>query len=131
MTENLLHYSITEKIIQSFFTVNKNLPYGLPADAYGNALAIEFEQNNLKAEKDYSIELKYRKIKIGILRTDFLVDKKVLVKVVSVDSITKRILDDSKLMLKCSDHEVCMVLNSLGDNDYKRIIFTNDYKKNK
>ena len=131
MTEKLLHSSVTEKIIQSFFTVNKNLQYGLPADAYGNALVIEFEQNNLKVEKDCSVELKYRKIKIGVLRADFLVDKKVLVRVVSVDKINKRIEDDSKLLLRNSEYEVCMVLNSLGDNDYKRIIFTNDYKKNK
>jgi len=131
MTEKLIHKNITEKILQSFFAVNKTLPHGLTADVYGNALAIEFEHNHLTVVRNYAIELKYRNEKIGSLQADFLIDKKVLVKVVSADSINKSIMDDTKLLLRTSRHEVCMILNSLGDNEYKRIIFTNDYKGKK
>ena len=52
-----------------------------------------------------------------------------LVKVVSVDSISKQIEDDAKLLLKFSKFEVCIILNKFGDNEFKRVIFTNDYKK--
>ena len=131
MTEKLIHKNITEKILQSFFAVNKTLPHGLLADIYGNALAIEFEHNNLAVTRNYAIELKYRDVKIGSLHADFLVDNKVLVKVVSADSINKSIVEDTKLLLRTSGHEVCMILNSLGDNEYKRIIFSNEYKRRK
>jgi GxxExxY protein len=131
MTEKLIHKNITEKILQSFFAVNKTLPYGLLADIYGNALAIEFEHNNLTVIRNYAIELKYRNEKIGSLHADFLIDDKVLVKVVSTDSINKSIVEDTKLLLRTSGHEVCMILNSLGDNEYKRIIFSNEYKRKK
>ena len=131
MTEKLIHKNITEKILQSFFAVNKILPYGLLADIYGNALAIEFEHNNLTVTRNYAIELKYRDVKIGSLHADFLVDNKVLVKVVSTDSINKSIVEDTKLLLRTSGYEVCMILNSLGDNEYKRIIFSNEYKRRK
>ena len=129
MTEKLIHKNITEKILQSFFAVNKTVPQGLPADIYGNALAIEFAYNNLTTNRNYAIELKYRNEKIGNLHIDFLVDNKVLVNIVSCDSINKSIIEDTKLLLRTSGCEVCMVLNSSGDNDYKRVIFSNEYKK--
>ena len=131
MTEKLIHKNITEKILQSFFAVNKTLPYGLSADIYGNALAIEFNQNNLTVTRNYEIELKYRNEKIGSLHVDFLIDKKVLVKVVSEENIIKAIVDDTKLLLRTSGYEICMILSSSGDNEYKRIIFSNEYKNKK
>ena len=102
MTEKLIHNNITEKILQSFFAVNKTLPYGLYADIYGNALAIEFEYNELSVKRNYSIDLKYRNVEIGSLQTDFLINDTVLVKVVRSDSINKSIVDETKLLLKIS-----------------------------
>ena len=131
MTEKLIHNNITEKILQSFFAVNKTLPYGLYADIYGNALAIEFEYNELSVKRNYSIDLKYRNVEIGSLQTDFLINDTVLVKVVRSDSINKSIVEDTKLLLKSSGYEVCMILNTMGDNEYKRIIFSNEYKREK
>lgn len=130
MTEKLLHSTITEKIIQSFFIAIRVLPDGHSTDFYKNVLAIEFEHNNLTVIKKHSIELKYRTIKIGELKADFLINGKVLVMVVSVDSINKDIETSSKLLLRNSEYEICMVLNFKEDGDYKRFYLSNDYKKN-
>lgn len=67
MTDKLLHSNITDKILQSFFVIVKTLPNGLSTDIYRNALAVEFEVNNLTVIRDYSIELLYRETKIGEL----------------------------------------------------------------
>ena|SRR3990172_5959821 len=128
MAEKLIHSIITEKIIQSFFIVTKTLPNGLSSDFYRNALAIEFEQNNLTVIKNHSIELKYRAVKIGELKADFLINENVLVMVVNVESINKSIEESSKLLLRNSEYEICMVLNFSGESEYKRLIFSNDYK---
>ena len=128
MAEKLIHSTITEKIIQSFFIVTKTLPNGLSSDFYRNALAIEFEQNNLTVIKNHSIELKYRAVKIGELKADFLINENVLVMVVNVESINKSIEESSKLLLRNSEYEICMVLNFSGESEYKRLIFSNDYK---
>jgi GxxExxY protein len=128
MAEKLIHSTITEKIIQSFFIVTKTLPNGLSTDFYRNALAIEFEQNNLTVIKNHSIELKYRAVKIGELKADFLINEIVLVTVVNVESINKSIEESSKLLLRNSEYEICMVLNFSGESEYKRLIFSNDYK---
>ena len=65
------------------------------------------------------------------MQADFLIEEKVLVKVVSTESIDKGIIEDIKLLLQTSGYEICMILNSLGDNEYKRIIFSNEYKRKK
>ena len=128
MAEKLIHSTITEKIIQSFFIVTKTLPNGLSSDFYRNALAIEFEQNNLTVIKNHSIELKYRAVKIGELKADFLINENVLITVVNAESINKSIEESSKLLLRNSEYEICMVLNFSGESEYKRLIFSNDYK---
>ena len=129
MADKLLHANFTEKIIEGFFIVNNSLPNGISTDVYRKALAIEFEQINLNVIIDYSIEIEYRNIKIGELKADFLINENVLVKVVNVDLISKQIEEEAKLLLRYSKFEVCIILNKFGDNEFKRVIFTNDYKK--
>jgi len=129
MADKLLHSNVKEKIIKCFFVVNKNLPNRISTDFYRKALAIEFEQDNLNVKSDYPIEIKYRSIKIGELKSDFLINDKVLVKVVSEDTISKQTGEEAKLLLKLGRFEVCIILNKFGDNEFRRIIFTNDYKK--
>jgi GxxExxY protein len=131
MAEKLIHKNITQKILQSFFAVNKALPNGLSAEFYGNALEIEFKLNKLNIERNYSVELIYRNKLIGSLIVDFLIEQKVLVKIVSSSNINKDMVNDAMLLLRESGCEICMILNSFGDNDYKRVIFSNEYKTKK
>ena len=127
----ILHADITEKIIQSFFEVNKVFTYPLPTDFFRNALAIEFEHNGLKTVKNYSIEVKYRDKSIGNLSADFLINNKVLVLVVCTENIDRQMETDAKLLLRNSKYEVLLILNNFGDREFKRFIFTNDYKSKK
>jgi GxxExxY protein len=129
METKLLHSEITEKILHCFFTVNKNLTRGLSTSIYINALTIEFEYSDLIVKKNYSIELEYRNKKVGELNADFLINEKVIVLVVGLIQINKETEDYAKLLMKDNTYEVCIVLNQSGDTDYKRIIFTNNYKK--
>ena len=131
METKLLHAEITEKIINCFFTVNKTLPYGLSTEIYRNALTIEFEYNSLNVERNYSIELKYRNKKISVFNADFLINDKVLVLVICIEKIDRQTEEYSKLLMRESKYEVCIVINTFGDTEYKRYIFTNNYKKNK
>ncbi|MBU0728102.1 GxxExxY protein [Patescibacteria group bacterium] len=129
MKSKLLHGDITEKIISSFFSVNKALINGLSTDIYRNALFIEFEHKELVVERDYSIALQYRYKSIGELTADFLVNGQVLVQVVCAEIFDKLIEEYAKLLLKKSQYEVCIVLNIYGDTEYKRFLLTNDFKR--
>ena len=130
MVENLLHSEITERILKCYFSVNRLIPSGLPADFYGNALTIEFERNGLKAVRNHPVEVKFRGEGIGCLVADFLVEGKVLVKVIGKDSVDKEAEDSTRLLLRFSEFEVGMILNSSGDFDFKRLILSNEFKKN-
>ncbi len=126
--EKLLHSEITDKILFSFFTVSKELPKELN-DFFKNAIELEFEHNGLQVVKDKLIEFKYRNQKIGETTCDFLINDMVLVKLICESAISNQIEEESKLLLKNSRFEICLILNTFGDHDFKRIIWTNDFKK--
>ena len=129
MTEKLLHSEITETILASYYQLNKVLPYGLPTDIYRNALAVEFEHNNLSIERNVTIEVRHRNKPIGNLIADFIINQKVMVLLFNVEMLKKQSEEEAKHFLRYSNYEVCIILNPKGDNEYKRIFFTNDFKK--
>lgn len=129
MAEKLLHSEITEIIIASYFNLNKAMQYGLPTEIYRNALAVEFENNNLTIDRNVSIEVKYRNKPIGNLVADFIINQKVMVLLFNVEMINRQYEEEAKHFLRYSQYEVCIMLNRKGDSEYKRILFTNDFKK--
>ena len=131
MAEKLLHSKLTEKIIQSFYAVNVSFRDSISTDTYGKALSIEFEFVGLKFIKNYSVELKYRDKPVGQLSVDFLVEDKVMVKIVEVPKIDSQIQEQVMFLLRKSRYEVCIVLNLAGDREFKRFVFTNNFKKEK
>ena len=129
MKEKLLHEKITDKILFSFFSVNKVIERGIETDFYRNALAVEFKHNNLNFQRNFPVQLEYRGEKIGELFAEFLIEKKVIVKVVDQETIDKNSEQDARQLLKNSEIEICMVLNASGENDFKRVFLSNEYKK--
>jgi GxxExxY protein len=127
--QKILYAPISEKILQCFFAAYNVLPFGLPVDFYSKGLAFEFDEINLEHQKDFAIPVKYKGNAVGQLNADFVVENKIVVRVVSCENIDKKILDEAKLLLRLSDLEVCLILNFGDEGEYKRIIFTNDIKK--
>ena len=129
MNEKLLHEEITDKILFSFFSVNKAIERGIETDFYRNALAVEFKHNNLTFQRNFTVQLEYRGEKIGELFAEFLIEKKVMVKVVDQETIDRKAEQDARQLLKNSEIEICRVLNAAGENDFKRVFLSNEYKK--
>lgn len=127
--EKPLHSEITGKILQGFFNVYKSLPNGLSVEIYQRALAIEFEQLGLSVTVNKEIKIWYKEREVGILKADVLVNDLVVVKVINSNKIEPEDEQKSKNLLRLSEYEVCLLLNFGGDSEYKRIIFTNDFKK--
>ena len=129
MNEKLIHPDITDKILFSFFSVNKALERGLETDFYRNALALEFKHNSLTFQRNVPVELTYRGEKIGELLAEFVIEGKVLVVVIGKETVDKSAEQAAGLILKNSELEVCLVLNAAGDNDFKRVFISNEHKK--
>lgn len=76
---------LTRKIIACAIEVHKRLGPGLLEKLYKEALIIEFELNNLKAEKNVQIPVEYKGKPIGDYYIDLLVDDKVILELKSVE----------------------------------------------
>ena len=60
-----LHKGLTKKIIRCFYNVYDELGYGFLESVYENALMIEFDKNNFKAENQKAIKVFYDEKVVG------------------------------------------------------------------
>lgn len=123
MEENLL----TEKILGCAFKVHSALGAGLLESAYEKCLAYELSLAGIDFEKQNAMPLFYEDVKLDCgYRLDFLVEKKVVVEIKSVEKISDLHLAQVITYLKLSDCKVGLILNfntkSLRDG-IKRVIY--------
>ena len=84
MTEN----EITDRILDCCFKIHKNLGPGLFESVYEEILALEMPVNLLNFERQKTISLNYGEIKLDVtFKSDFIVEKKVIVELKSVEKI--------------------------------------------
>jgi GxxExxY protein len=60
-----LYKDLTGKIIRCFYNVYDELGYGFLESVYENALMIEFDKNNFKAENQKAIKVFYDEKVVG------------------------------------------------------------------
>ena len=125
-----LHSDITHSIIEAFFKVCRRLPYGLSLSFYKKALAIELKKLGLKSVSDKEIIIFYDQQEIGSLTVDLIVDNKVIVRVLSADSIATADETSLKNNLRLTDYEVGLILNFGIEGQHKRLVYSNDLKNN-
>lgn len=63
--EEYLHKELTSKIIDAFYKVYNSLGFGFLEKVYENALKFELELMKLKVEKQKSIDVYYKEMKVG------------------------------------------------------------------
>ena len=61
--------------------------------------------------------LKYRNQKIGEISCDFIINELVLIRLINEPTINNQIEEETKLLLKNTNVEICLILNMFGDND--------------
>ena len=82
----MIENEITDRILDCCFKVHKTLGPGLFESVYEEILAHELSLKNLKFERQRPISLTYGEIKFDIaFRADFIVEKKVIVELKSID----------------------------------------------
>jgi GxxExxY protein len=128
VNQKYLHSEITNTILQAFYTVIKELPNGLNLDVYKNALKVECQALGLKVEMDYAVPVIYRQEKVGNFLIDIVVDKKVVVKIVSEESVADILKLEVKGHLKLTEFEVALILCFGMEGQHKRLVYTNDLK---
>lgn len=117
-----LHTDLTERIIGCALKVHNTLGPGFDKDIYHNAMIVELEQQKLEVENNWEIKVYYEAVNVGTYRLDFLIQDKVIVKVMSVDNLEPKFIHQVKAHLAAAGLQVGLVLN-FGNStlDIKRV----------
>ena len=106
--------------------VHKALGPGLLESAYEECFLYEFNKAGLHVEKQKSLPLVYENIKLDIgYRVDLFIEKKVIIEIKSVETITNIHLAQLLTYLKLSNCKLGMIINfnvDLIKNGIKRIV---------
>ena len=127
----ILHGEITEKILNKFYGFKNKLPLELDLYFFKNALEIELLEADLDVQKNSIVDVIYKQKTIGNLTADFIVNEKVVIKLVAdVLEISEKNIVEMKNFLRLTKYEVAIILNFGSDGKHKRLMLTNDFKNN-
>lgn len=112
---NLLYSDLTYKIRGAIFKVRKELGSAFKESVYHNALKEEFKRRGISFEEEKSIEIVYNGKKIGAYQPDFIVERKVIVELKSLPTITSREEKQIWYYLKGTDYRLALLVNFGGE----------------
>ena len=127
---SLLHKSITDIILKVYYEVYNELGYGFLEKVYQNAMYFELKSLGYKVEAQKQIKVYFKQQLVGEYYSDLLVEDKVIVELKACDLLMNIHVAQIMNYLKATEIEVGLLLNFGEEPEFKRLIFTNDRKKN-
>ena len=102
--------------------VHRTLKSGFQEVIYQRALAIEFELNNVRFEREQEMGIYYRDKSIGSRRVDFFVENSVMVEIKAVSKLEDVHLAQAMNYLECYKLEIGLLLNfGARSLEFKRV----------
>ncbi|WP_339657954.1 GxxExxY protein [Flavobacterium frigidarium] len=126
----LLHKKITEDIIRIYFDIYNQLGYGFLEKIYQNAMFFELKKQGYNVKAQTPIKVYLNGQLLGEYYSDLLVEDKVIVELKACDLLMTPHVAQLINYLKATEIEVGLLLNFGEKAEFKRIIYTNDRKKN-
>ncbi|MFZ4679503.1 MAG: GxxExxY protein [Flavobacterium sp.] len=127
---SLLHKSITDIILKVYYEVYNELGYGFLEKVYQNAMYFELKSLGYKVEAQKQIKVYFKQQLVGEYYSDLLVEDKVIVELKACDLLMNIHVAQIMNYLKATQIEVGLLLNFGEEPEFKRLIYTNDRKKN-
>jgi GxxExxY protein len=102
---------LTYKIRGAIFEVNRILGHGFLEKVYENALMIELQERELKAESQVPISVQYKNREVGEYFADIVVEDKVILELKALELLQK--IHEAQLLnyLKATDYKVGYLVN--------------------
>jgi GxxExxY protein len=108
----MIENEVSDRILGCCFKVHRNLGPGLFESVYEEILAFEMSENHLIFERQKVISLKYGEITLeSAFRADFIVEKKVIIELKSVEKILPVHKKQLLTYLKITRCKLGLVLN--------------------
>lgn len=125
-----LHSDLSSKLINLYFEVYNDLPYGLETDFYRNGLNQKLELAKIKTEKDKNYPLLYFGKNIGEVKFDFLIADKVGIEILNKETfIDENDIDKVRAKVLVSPVEVVLIFNFTKEHNHKRYFYSNEQKR--
>ena len=103
---------LTELILRCAYSVHSTLAPGLLESAHEECLYYELQQAGLKVEKQKSLPLVYKDVKLDAgYRMDLLVENRVVVEIKSIEAFTDVHIAQVLTYLKLSGCKIGLLLN--------------------
>jgi GxxExxY protein len=128
MSDNYKHSDITGIIIKAFYNVYNQLGYGFLEKVYENSLLIELRKSELECVAQHPIEVFYDNSKVGFYIADIIVNNCVIVEIKATEAICEEHEAQLTNYLKATDVEVGLLLNFGKKAEFKRKVFSTEYK---
>ncbi|WP_278034342.1 GxxExxY protein [Flavobacterium nitratireducens] len=126
----LLHKKITDDILKVYFDIYNHLGYGFLEKVYQNAMYFELQKKGYKVEAQKSIKVYLKGQLIGEYYADLLIEDRIIIELKACELLMSVHVAQLMNYLKATKVEVGLLLNFGEEPEFKRIIYTNDRKKN-
>ena len=127
-SENLKHSDLTEKIIKAFFSVYNKLGFGFLEKIYEKALLIELRKIGLNANCQTPIKVYYDGPEVGLYFADIVVENLIIIELKAGEGLIEEHEAQLVNYLKATNIEVGLLLNFGIKPQFKRKVFSNNYK---
>ena len=104
--------NLTHDILKCAYTVHTALGPGLLESAYKECLYYELVSSNFRVEKEKSMPLIYKEVKMEVgYRIDLLVENKVIIELKSVENISDVYIAQLLTYMKLADCKIGLLIN--------------------
>jgi GxxExxY protein len=120
--------SLTDNVIDAFYTVYNKLGFGFTKDIYENALVIEFGKRRLTVVPQKRYPVYYKGHEVGDFFADLIVNNTIMLEVKIFEFLVEAAELQLESYLKASDIELGFVLSFGVEPNYIRRVYANKDK---
>jgi GxxExxY protein len=131
VTDNYKHSDIPALIIKAYYNVYNQTDYGFLEKVYENDLLIELRKFDLESIAQCPIEVFYDNLKVGFYVADIIVNNCVIIEVKAAEGLREEHEAQLTNYLRATDIEVGILLNFDKKAEFKRKVFSQEYKSPK
>ena len=125
----LIEEGLTRSVVGAFYAAYHKLGYGFLENVYVGGLVIELERRGHKVLREIPIPVEYDGIVVGTYKPDLLVDDRLVIEVKAESALTGLHERQLRNYLRCSKLEVGLILVFGIKPQFKRQVFTQEFKK--
>lgn len=125
----MLYADVTDGIIKAFYKVYNSLGYGFLEKVYENALCLELASSDFRVSQQQPVQVFYEQKLVGEYFADILVNDLIILELKAVEHIRDEHVAQLTNYLKATKKEVGLLLNFGIKPEFKRVVFTNPFKK--